>query len=715
MGSPHTAYSSPYAVSMLDGVRSIAHPRLVSHSHKGASEKELRLIVAVRFLDEWHEYESVVIASCSKHLAYSSLGRSEVLSQDKSLEGRLLIRTAKADRFSLGAHTLIKTLVSHLWQLQRLQRDQVATELSGSRGTRKAAACAHWGWEVLSENGSSEAYPSVHRSVVYALTSKQGLCKSFYMTASCRYGGGPNMSSIALSYIKLIGSDLQDVDPRVIFAVTSLASYLFYKRFEPNAVWLHAVLLVAVPALLQSQFVSYTSNTVLRCTLVSTAYWTSLISLTIAYRLSPFHPLAKFPGPLIARITKFWMSYITTRGDGHEYLRGLHARYGDAVRIGPNELSFSRGDLVEPILAMKMFPKGPYYAPRKTETGYQLDGMRDFQAHALRRKPWNKAMSIAAVKDYNVIILNKTQELLESLSQRSGQTLDISAWMSYFGFDFMGQMAFGRDFGMMKSESDVDGLWHLMETAILISATIAHVPWTIPFLTLIPGSDRGLKKMQQFGRDCVAERMKSGSQVKDIFYYLTGEDDAMNTKPSAESVASDGMLAVIAGSDTTATAMSNVWFFMLKHPECLAKLRKEIDATFPDGEETSDFSRHANMPYLNACINEAMRLYPSVLGSLQRRVEIGTGGTMLGDWYVPEDTQISLHHYSLHHDPRAFYPIPDTFWPDRWLDQVQYTLPTGAVIDKSKVITNRSCFLPFSAGPPELCGQSSRDGGDQCM
>lgn len=57
-------------------------------------------------------------------------------------------------------------------------------------------------------------------------------------------------------------------------------------------------------------------------------------------------------------------------------------------------------------------------------------------------------------------------------------------------------------------------------------------------------------------------------------------------------------------------------------------------------------------------------------------------------------------------DPRYFYPIPDEFWPDRWLDQHSYELPSGQVIPKNELIHNRSVFLPFSAGMRSCVGKN---------
>lgn len=60
----------------------------------------------------------------------------------------------------------------------------------------------------------------------------------------------------------------------------------------------------------------------------------------------------------------------------------------------------------------------------------------------------------------------------------------------------------------------------------------------------------------------------------------------------------------------------------------------------------------------------------------------------------------------MHRDPRYFYPLPETFWPDRWLNEATYTLPTGDVITKDKLIHNRNVFVPFSFGLRSCAGKS---------
>jgi cytochrome P450 len=66
-------------------------------------------------------------------------------------------------------------------------------------------------------------------------------------------------------------------------------------------------------------------------------------------------------------------------------------------------------------------------------------------------------------------------------------------------------------------------------------------------------------------------------------------------------VSGDGLLAVIAGSDTTATALVVMWHYFLCNPERLDCLKNEIDAYFP-GEEAWNVMQMATMPYLNSCM-----------------------------------------------------------------------------------------------------------------
>lgn len=64
------------------------------------------------------------------------------------------------------------------------------------------------------------------------------------------------------------------------------------------------------------------------------AYWSLLALLTLIYRLSSFHPLAKYPGPFLHRISKLRIVHTYSQGGLHKHFQKLHQQYGDVVRVG---------------------------------------------------------------------------------------------------------------------------------------------------------------------------------------------------------------------------------------------------------------------------------------------------------------------------------------------------------------------------------------------
>jgi len=151
-------------------------------------------------------------------------------------------------------------------------------------------------------------------------------------------------------------------------------------------------------------------------------------------------------------------------------------------------------------------------------------------------------------------------------------------------------------------------------------------------------------------------------------------------------------LAIIAGSDTTSSVLTAALYYLLRNPEAYERLQAEIDGAFPSGEEPLDVTKLVQMEWLNGCINEALRLQPPVPSGSQRTVGKGKGTKVLGNLIIPEETQIILHTYSIHRDPRNFH-TPDAFLPERWFN-------TGPGEH------NTAAFIPFSYGPANCAGKN---------
>lgn len=109
-----------------------------------------------------------------------------------------------------------------------------------------------------------------------------------------------------------------------------------YKRFEirPHR-YFPTILLLGLPPLATSSMYQQTFTAVWFSSIVSfVAFYTFLLLSIAIYRLSPWHPLSEYPGPFVARVSKFWMASVVSKGKANEYLKHLHDKYGPYVRIG---------------------------------------------------------------------------------------------------------------------------------------------------------------------------------------------------------------------------------------------------------------------------------------------------------------------------------------------------------------------------------------------
>ncbi|PSR77866.1 hypothetical protein PHLCEN_2v7687 [Hermanssonia centrifuga] len=199
------------------------------------------------------------------------------------------------------------------------------------------------------------------------------------------------------------------------------------------------------------------------------------------------------------------------------------------------------------------------------------------------------------MKYYEEVIKEETGNLIQGLRERKLKKVDISAWMSFLSFSY--------DLRMLQDGMDTHGLSQQIEKALIEGTWISHVPWLVPFLKYLPSASKSWEDMKVIGEKLVKRRAHDGSVHPDIFHYLMNEDGQEITKPIIEVCAIDGMLALIAGSDTAATALSHLWYYLLGHPTYFNQLRVEIDKDFPFGEDPLiDLAKLGTMSYLNACI-----------------------------------------------------------------------------------------------------------------
>ena len=112
-------------------------------------------------------------------------------------------------------------------------------------------------------------------------------------------------------------------------------------------------------------------------------------------------------------------------------------------------------------------------------------------------------------------------------------------------------------------------------------------------------------------------------------YIQRHNDDKGMTRD--EIIKTSGTL-IIAGSETTATLLSGATFHLLKNPDVLQRLKDELRSKFSAPTEIT-FQSLSHLPYLNACLQEAFRMYPPVPGVLPRRTL--PEGAVINGYFIP--------------------------------------------------------------------------------
>ncbi|KAL0060261.1 hypothetical protein AAF712_012947 [Marasmius tenuissimus] len=485
-------------------------------------------------------------------------------------------------------------------------------------------------------------------------------------------------------------------------AILGLANHFYFKRHEPvRTTVIHTALVLLLEPAIQLfvlQRIASIDISVANVTLAYLVFFSSLAMSIVLYRISPFHPLAKIPGPVIFKITKFWRMYICWTGQQHFVVMDLHRRYGPIVRTGPNEISVIDLASVKAVLGSEGLPKGPAYL-RLKDAGqpHSLIGTAG-QERTDRRRIWSRGFTSESLKEYQPIIVSRGNEMSEGLAARAGSELDLEKWLAFYTLDFVSEMVLGYKTEMLKKGQDDTGLMELIRTGARVAEIIGHVTWVTHLANLIPTSNLDLRQVTgAWGQ----RRVETGSKTKDLWYHLTDEGGHEKVKPNPAYLRPEAALALIAGSDTTSTAMTNFFWFILADPKVYKRVRDEVDREYPPGTDPlRDTSRHGNMTFMKACINEGLRVYPPVLTNCTRVVPKGSGGKFIGGHFIAEGTQVQVPPVCVHYNPDHFSPSPESFIPERWIPKEAEAIFKGQAV-KMKM----EAFIPFSYGPAICIGK----------
>ncbi|KAK4223109.1 Isotrichodermin C-15 hydroxylase [Podospora fimiseda] len=431
---------------------------------------------------------------------------------------------------------------------------------------------------------------------------------------------------------------------------------------------------------------------------------TSLLLYTLAHIIYNlyFHPLAHFPGPFFMRATRLGHAILLCRGTLPFDLLSLHRKYGPIVRIAPDELAFSDPRAWKDIMGYRgsngqeeMGKYDKFYRPIKELMMDDDIVCADKEDHALLRRTMAHGFSDKSMREQQPIIQGYVDLLIKGLREngdKGKKKVDVAAWYNFATFDIIGDLAFGEAFGCLeKGEYHpwVKAIFNVGRTGVIFQSVV-HWPFLVRGLIRLAPKRIEEERREHIELTCgmLKRRMERAGERSDLVEGLLRKADEWGL--TLEKLQANSALLIIGGSETTATMLSGVTYLLMANPEALKKLTAEVRGAFKDEEEIN-FATVSNLPYLLACLDEGLRMYPPVAGGLPRVVP--RGGASIAGHYIPENTVVAVHQWSMYHNPEHF-KNPESYHPERWLNDPEFAND------------HKDAFQPFHVGTRNCLGRN---------
>ncbi|KAI1433356.1 cytochrome P450 [Xylaria sp. CBS 124048] len=410
-----------------------------------------------------------------------------------------------------------------------------------------------------------------------------------------------------------------------------------------------------------------------------------------------FHPLRKFPGPLSHGMFFFPRFIYQVRGRLPFHIHDLHQRYGPVVRIAPGQLSFTNPQAWRDIYGHKhagepemtkddatyrMFPHVP--ASVIDADRDQHSALRRRLAHGFSDRSMHEQEPI--IGSYVSLLISRLQSAVKETSRQN-----IRDWYNWTTFDVIGDLSFGVEGGfgcLAKSENHpwVELIARTIKEDGIIRA-LYQLGLARPMTWLSKTGILAADQNRDIIYEKVGQRMESGDRP-DFLQGLISRKDELGLNHN--SLASNATLLVRAGSETTATLMSGVTYFLTTQPEVLKRVKDEVRSSFKRSDDIT-LSSVSGLSYMLACLNEGLRMYPPVMFGLPRVTP--KGGAMVDGNYVPEETIITMWQWPINHS-KDLWTEPDRFAPERWMGDPHFKN------DRS------DAMQPFGVGPRNCLGRN---------
>ena len=257
-----------------------------------------------------------------------------------------------------------------------------------------------------------------------------------------------------------------------------------------------------------------------------------------------------------------------------------------------------------------------------------------YVAHRILRAPF----SCKGVKALMPLMCQQADELVRALQRDVGYggVAYIDTWVTKMALETIAVCGLGTSLGCFES-SETPPFVISLNKVIAGLMHLSKCPWFLRDI-LMPFRSREFRresrKLRQYCLELIERRAgrSSGDFHKDLLDVMLLDSDPKSGRKMTHDMVVDNVLTFLfAGQDSTAAAMASCLCYLSAQPDSKARLVREIDDVVGKGE--LQWTHLAQMPYLDSCIKETLRLVPPALGV----VRYAKGDQLLGKkWRIPD-------------------------------------------------------------------------------
>ncbi|KAH9479251.1 Cytochrome P450 monooxygenase [Psilocybe cubensis] len=423
----------------------------------------------------------------------------------------------------------------------------------------------------------------------------------------------------------------------------------------------------------------------LHINILSDVAFVALVALTAYYAIKRlhYHPLSKYPGPVLAALTSWYRAYYDIVKDGgwSEHLEYLHSKYGKIIRIGPNELHFSHPRAYNEIygIGTRHIKQPEMYSCFSTDKS--VFAMVDHHEVMQRRNLIGPFFSRRAILNLEKTVQEKidllVSRLLEYTPRKQSANLDLAFRAT--SLEVITSYCFARSSNALDSRNFQNEILSAIDQTLPMIWVFKHFPLVKRILLGVPECFASVLKPSTTG--ILEQRRQMGSQIDQILkdptslhsadhetiyhHFITPQPDNERMPPvHRDWLLDEGLYLRFAGSDTVGNTCTVAAYYILSSPHVHRKLFQSLLEAWPDKEMPASYETLERLPYLTAVIKESLRMAHGVVSPLPRIV--GPADAVISGEVIPAGTVVSMAAPILHRNAEIF-PNPLTFIPERWL------------------------------------------------